>query len=62
MKDLSVKKQIESSIDSSDNIELDSEGNCKNTDVVKKEFQLDGFTVTIQARALKIPMANGEAY
>ena len=47
MKDLSAKKQIESSIDSSDNIELDSEGNCKNTDVVKKEFQLDGFTVTI---------------
>ena len=62
MKEMSATRQIESGADSSDNIELDSEGNCKNTDVVKKEFQLDGFTVTIQARALKIPMTNEEAY
>ena len=62
MKEMSATRQIESGADSSDNIELDSEGKIFNTDVTKKSFQFDGFTVTIQARALKISTTNEEAH
>ena len=45
----------EAAAESSDNVELDSEGRVgQNADVIKKSFEFGTFKVTVQARAIKM--------